>query len=91
MLFGEDVDSGNGTGITLSGNELVVYFPAYAAEFWSPAADSYLWNKINPGDKVSFKISGEKGTYILNDVEFNKEVLLENGKMYRLNATLEAE
>ena len=91
MVFGEDVVSGNGTGVTLEGNELIVYFPAYAAEFWSPEADSYLWNKINPGDKVSFTVSAEEGTYILNDVQFNKEILLENGKMYRLSATLESE
>ena len=93
MLFGEDIDSGNGTGITLSAEEdkLVVYYPAYAASFWSSQTDSYLWNTIKSGDKVSFIVTAEEGTYVLNDFEFTKETILENGKMYRLSVALEKE
>ena len=89
MLFGEDIDSGCGTGITLEGNELVIYFPAYAASFWSSEAGTYLWNKIRVGDKVSFTVEAQEGTYVLDDFEFTKETVLENGMMYRLSATLE--
>ena len=91
MLFGNDIDSGYGTGITLDGDKLVVYFPAYAASFWSQAAESYLWNTIKEGDKVSFIVEAQEGTYILNDFEFTKETVLENGKMYRISATLQKE
>ena len=91
MLFGNDIDSGYGTGITLDGDKLVVYFPAYAASFWSPEAESYLWNTIKEGDKVSFIVEAQEGTYILNDFEFTKETVLENGKMYRISATLQEE
>ena len=92
MLFGEDVVSGDGAGITLGAeeDELVVYYPAYAASFWSSQTASYLWNTIKSGDKVSFIVTAEEGTYVLNDFEFTKETILENGKMYRLSAELNA-
>ena len=88
MLLGNDIDSGNGTGLTIEGNELVVYFPAYAALFWSSDAESYLWNTINVGDKVSLTVEAKEGTYVLDDFEFTKKTVLENGKMYRMSATL---
>lgn len=88
MLFGEDINSGNGTGITLESDELVVYYPAYAASFWSSDASSYLWNTINVGDKVSLTVKAQEGTYVLDDFEFTKKTVLENGKMYRLSAEL---
>ena len=88
-LLGADIVSGNGTGVTLESDELVVYFQAYAAEFWSVEADSYLWTKIKAGDKVSVEVKAQDGTYVCKDIEFTKETLLENGKMYRTSATLE--
>lgn len=91
MLFGEDINSGNGTGITLESDELVVYYPAYAAEFWNSDAEIYMWNTIKAGDKVSVTVKAEDGNYVCNDKEFTKETVLENGKMYRVNAELQLE
>ncbi len=91
MLFGEDINSGNGTGITLESDELVVYYPAYAAEFWNSDAEIYMWNTIKAGDKVSVTVKAEDGNYVCNDKEFTKETVLENGKMYRVSAVLELE
>lgn len=88
ILFGDDVDSGTGTGITLESDELVVYYPAYAAEFWNSDAEIYMWNTIKAGDKVSVTVKAEDGNYVYNDKEFSKETILENGKMYRVSAVL---
>lgn len=88
MLFGEDIDSGNGTGITLESDELVVYYPAYAAEYWNSDAGIYMWNTIKAGDKVSVTVKAEDGNYVCNDKEFTKKTVLENGKMYRVSAEL---
>lgn len=88
MLFGDDVGSGTGTGITLESDELVVYYPAYAAEFWNSDAEIYMWNTIKAGDKVSVTVKAEDGNYVCNNKEFSKETILENGKMYRVSAEL---
>lgn len=91
MLFGEDINSGNGTGITLGSDELVVYYPAYSAEFWNSDASTYMWNTIKAGDKVSIKVNTNQGNFVCNDKEFSKETILKNGKMYRVSAELEPE
>ena len=38
---------------------------------------------------VSISSDTATGVYILDNMEFDKDVILENGKMYRLSATLE--
>ena len=88
LCFGDDVDSGTGTGITLDGNTLVAYFTLYACEFYDEVLEETIQTQLRTGDKVSFLVATQSGEYFLDDKEFKKDVILENGKMYRMAATL---
>lgn len=89
MCFGNDIDGGSGTGLTLEGNTLVAYFALYACEYYDSILEDYLWTQLKEGDMVSISSDTATGVYILDNMEFDKDVILENGKMYRLSATLE--
>ena len=89
MCFGDDIDGGSGTGLTLEGNTLVAYFALYACEYYDSILEDNLWTQLKVGDKVSLSSDTATGTYVLDNMEFDKDVILENGKMYRLSAILE--
>ena len=89
MCFGDDIDGGSGTGLTLEGNTLVAYFALYACEYYDSILSENLWTQLKVGDKVSLSSDTATGVYILDNMEFDRDVILENGKMYRLSATLE--
>lgn len=94
LCYGEDVDSGTGTGLALEGTSVTGYIVGYAASYWNhnKAVNEYF--NMSEGDYFYLEAS------VYNGVEwydcatthtFTKDVTFENGKMYRLSATLEAE
>ena len=89
ICFGEDISGGTGTGITLEGNTIVAYIPLYAGEYNDPK-NGRLWTNIKAGDMLSITSSTSSGDYVIKDIEFTKDIMIENGKMYRLSASLEA-
>lgn len=81
LCFGDKVYNGSGTGLEVPGNKVTAYFVAYA-----DYQESY---SVEEGDYLNISASTESGDYIFNNREFNKNVVFENGKMYRLSVTLE--
>lgn len=80
FCFGDTVDSGNGTGITLEGNTLTAYVVGYGS---AEIAEGNYWN-------ISLTTEYEETDVDLcAKHEFASAKTLEPGNMYRLNLTLE--
>lgn len=80
FCFGDNVDSGNGTGITLEGNTLTAYVVGYgSAEI---AKDNYWY--IDLATEY-----GDTEVDLRAKNVFQAAKTLEPGKMYRMNATLQ--
>lgn len=81
LSIGDRVETGTGTGLEISGNKATIYFVAYA--------DYEGAYSVEEGDYMNISASTTSGDYILENREFNKDLVFQNGKMYRLSATLE--
>ena len=98
LYFGEDYEADNGTGLELESNKLTAYFVAYSRDTYHYYEGmTNKWFSWNEGNKIDFQASvketvDEVDKYyycVLNDYVITKTTTLENGKMYRLSATLE--
>lgn len=94
IKFGTDyVDSG--TGLLLEGNTLTAYIVAYAGASYDFAKGETTDYYLTAGDYFSFELNTKAnatGTYLwtLDKLTVPKDIVFENGKMYRVSATLEA-
>lgn len=94
--FGTDYAYGSGTGLLVEGESLTTYIVAFAGQSWDYEAQETTWYHLTSGDYFSFTLNATtdgSDSYIctLDKLEIPKDVVLENGKMYRLSATLEKE
>ena len=92
--FGTDYAYGSGTGLIVEGESLTTYIVAFAGQSWDYEAQETTWYHLTSGDYFSFTLNATtdgSDSYIctLDKLEIPKDVVLENGKMYRLSATLE--
>lgn len=93
--FGTDYANGSGTGLLVEGESLTTYIVAFAGQSWDYEAQETTWYHLTSGDYFSFTLNATtdgSDSYIctLDKLEIPKDVVLENGKMYRVSATLEA-
>ena len=95
LYFGEDYEADNGTGLELESNKLTAYFVAYSRNTYHYyEGQTSKWFSWNEGNKIDFQASVKETVdeyyyCVLNDYVITKTTTLENGKMYRLSATLE--
>ena len=93
LFFGEDIIDGTGAGLEVEGTELTAYVVAYAGQSWEYAVQETTWYHLTSGDYYSIQVGAmddeELYTCVLDKKTVNKDITLENGKMYRLSATLE--
>lgn len=97
LYFGNDYVDYQATGLELTSNKLTAYFVAYSRNTYHFLEGGSKWFSWNAGNKIDFSASvmemvdgeGENYSCTLNDYPITKTTILENGKMYRLSATLE--
>lgn len=92
--FGTDYADGSGTGLLVEGNTLTAYIVAFAGQSWDYVAQETTWYHLTAGDYFNFMLNATtdgSDEYIctLDNLVLPKDIVLENGKMYRLSATLE--
>jgi len=96
MCFGESkVSAGLGSGIELTDNIFTAYFVAYAGESWNYYVQQTRRYQLTEGDYLKITARTTDGIneigYKLSKKSVTKTTILQNGKMYRLDATLVAE
>lgn len=96
MCFGESkVSEGLGSGIELTDNIFTAYFVAYAGESWNYKVQQTRRYQLTEGDYLKITARTTDGIneigYKLSKKSVTKETIFQNGKMYRLDATLVAE
>lgn len=93
MDFGTDYDQDSGTGLLVEGDALTTYIVAFAGQSWDYAVQETTWYHLTAGDYFSFQVDALDGeepyTCVLDQKAVTKDLTFENGKMYRLSATLE--
>ena len=92
LFFGEDIDSDTGSGLKVDGTEFTAYLVSYAGESWDYVAQETTWYHLTAGDYFTFEVNALDGeepyTCVLDKKTVTKNLVLENGRMYRLSATL---
>lgn len=95
LCFGDDVVSGSGTGMVLTDNVLTAYIVSHAGESYDPKVEQTRRYRLEAGDYMTFTATTTDGVnafnYVLSKKSVTKETIFQNGKMYRLDATLVAE
>lgn len=93
ICLGEDINAGSGTGIDILDNTFTVYMVAYAGSSWNYIIEDARPYQLTAGDYLQFRAIVFDGVnnceYVLNRKDITNTVVLENGKMYRVSATLE--
>ena len=91
ICLGDDVDGGTGTGLELEGNKITVYFVGYSAKTYYVDKQARDYPNVVAGDYFDISASVGKNSEWYDCVakcSFTKDLTFENGKMYRMSATL---
>ena len=92
--FGDDMSASpeSGTGIKLDDTTLTAYVVAYAGKSWNYDAQETRYYRLTEGDYLTFMAditdNGADYDCVLDRKDIAKTTIFENGKMYRLSATL---
>ncbi len=93
MDFGTDYAEGSGTGLLVEGEALTTYIVAFAGQSWDYKVEETTWYHLVAGDYFSIQVDAMDGeklyTCVLDKKDITKDLTFENGKMYRMSATLE--
>ena len=93
MNFGADMDAGKGTGLLVEDNTLTTYIVAHSGASWNYVVQDTRQYQLTEGDYLQITVDaldqGEIYKCALDRRDITKTTVLENGKMYRLSATLE--
>lgn len=93
--FGDDMNvlTYSGTGLKVDGTTLTAYVVGYGGVSWNYIAQQELYYTLTAGDYLTFDATITDNGSNYNCVPARKDITkttkLENGKMYRLSATLE--
>ena len=93
LNFGEEIYNGTGAGMVLQDNVVTVYMAAFSGISWNYNVQESRRYQLSVGDYMKFTATteedGNEYFYVLDKKTVTKQTILENGKMYRLSATLE--
>lgn len=96
ICFGDKVEYGIGTGVKFPTDEFTTYIVGYAGKSWNYIAQDTQSYRLTEGDYLKFTLDAldDQGNIYpcgLDKKNITKTTIFENGKMYRISATLQEE
>ena len=92
LFFGEELENYTGNGLLVEGTGLTAYIVSYAGQSWDDVAQETTWYHLTAGDYFSITVDAldaeESYECVLDKMTVTKDLSFENGKMYRMSATL---